>query len=71
MPVDIAQVPDETRWPPPGAVTRRSAVWVEASLVVREPGPCDRRSIHVVLTPVGHEVLERAIAAQVESIDHT
>jgi hypothetical protein len=36
---------------------------VEAGLVVR-----DRRRIHLVLTPAGHEVLERAIAAQ--SIDH-
>jgi DNA-binding MarR family transcriptional regulator len=36
---------------------------VEAGLVVRH-----RRSIHIVLTPAGHEVLERAIAAQ--SNDH-
>ena len=32
--------------------------------------PSDRRSIHVLLTPAGHEELERAIAAHVESIDH-
>jgi DNA-binding MarR family transcriptional regulator len=31
---------------------------VEAGLVVQENSLSDRRSIHVVLTPAGHEVLE-------------
>ena len=43
---------------------------LESGLVVRENSPSDRRSIHVVLTPPGHELLERADAAHVESIDH-
>jgi DNA-binding MarR family transcriptional regulator len=42
---------------------------VDAGLVVRQNCPNDRRSIHVVLTPQGRAVLERAIAAHVDSID--
>jgi hypothetical protein len=51
-------------------VTRPVDHVVEAGLAVRENSPSDRRSIHVMLTPTGYEVLERAIAAHVESIDH-
>jgi hypothetical protein len=43
-------------------VTRPVDRVVEASLLVR-----DRRSIHVGLTPAGHLVLERAIAAHIEN----
>jgi DNA-binding MarR family transcriptional regulator len=55
MPADMAQVPEAD------TLTRRAAARpvdrvVEAGLVVRH-----RRSIHVVLTPAGHAVLERAI----------
>ncbi len=32
-------------------------------LVLREPGPADRRSFAVVLTPAGQDVAERAAAA--------
>jgi DNA-binding MarR family transcriptional regulator len=52
-----------------GGVTRLVDRMVEAGLVVRQHSWRDRRSIHVVLTEVGQEVLERAIAAHVESID--
>jgi hypothetical protein len=39
---------------------------------VVDPGPLvrDRRSIHVGLTPAAQEVIEPAITARVESIDH-
>ena len=52
-----------------GGVTRLVDRMVEAGLVERQTCPNDRRSIHVVLTPAGHDVLGRAIAAHVESID--
>jgi DNA-binding MarR family transcriptional regulator len=52
-----------------GGVTRLVDRVVEAGLAVRENSPNDRRSINVVLTQVGQQVLERAIAAHVESID--
>jgi DNA-binding MarR family transcriptional regulator len=52
-----------------GGMTRLVDRMVEAALVVRQNSPSDRRSIHVVLTRSGQEVLERAIAARVESID--
>jgi DNA-binding MarR family transcriptional regulator len=42
---------------------------VEAGLVARQNCPNDRRSVHGVLTPDGHALLGRAIAAHVESID--
>jgi DNA-binding MarR family transcriptional regulator len=51
-------------------VTRLADRVLEPGLVVRENSPSDRRSIHVVLTPAGQEVFERAIAAHVERIDH-
>jgi DNA-binding MarR family transcriptional regulator len=52
-----------------GGVTRLVDRMVEAGLVAREHCPKDRRSIHVVLTPEGHAVLGRAVAAHIESID--
>jgi DNA-binding MarR family transcriptional regulator len=52
-----------------GGVTRLVDRMVDAGLVVRENCPSDRRSIYVVLTPEGHGVLGRAIAAHVAGID--
>jgi DNA-binding MarR family transcriptional regulator len=52
-----------------GGLTRLVDRMVEAGLVARENSVSDRRSIHVLLTPAGHEVFERAVAAHVESID--
>jgi DNA-binding MarR family transcriptional regulator len=52
-----------------GGVTSLVDRVVDAGLVVRENSPSDRRSINVVLTQAGQQVLERAIAAHVESID--
>ncbi len=52
-----------------GGVTRLVDRMVEAGLVERSACPSDRRSIHVVLTPEGRSVLDRAIAAHIEGID--
>jgi MarR family transcriptional regulator, 2-MHQ and catechol-resistance regulon repressor len=52
-----------------GGVTRLVDRMVDAGLVERQNCPNDRRSIHVVLTPVGHDVMGRAIAAHAESIE--
>jgi len=52
-----------------GGVTRLVDRMVEAGLVARQNCPNDRRSIHVVLTPEGRTMLERAIAAHVDGID--
>ena len=52
-----------------GGVTRLIDRMVEAGLVVRENCPSDRRSVHVVLTPAGRAVLERAVAAHVDGIE--
>ena len=52
-----------------GGVTRLIDRMVEAGLVVRENSSSDRRSTHVALTQVGQEILDRAIATHVESID--
>jgi MarR family transcriptional regulator, 2-MHQ and catechol-resistance regulon repressor len=52
-----------------GGVTRLVDRMVDAGLVERQHCPNDRRSIHVVLTPEGHAVLGRAVAAHIESID--
>jgi DNA-binding MarR family transcriptional regulator len=52
-----------------GGVTRLIDRMVKAGLVVRENSASDRRSIHVAPTGVGHEILKRAIATHVESID--
>lgn len=52
-----------------GGVTRLVDRMVEAGLVARQNCPSDRRSIHVVLTPEGRAVLERAVAQHVDSID--
>jgi len=52
-----------------GGVTRLVDRMAEAGLVARQNCPSDRRSIHVVLTPEGRAVLERAIAQHVDSID--
>jgi DNA-binding MarR family transcriptional regulator len=52
-----------------GGVTRLVDRMVEAGLVARENCPNDRRSIYVVLTPEGHDVLERAVAEHIDGID--
>jgi MarR family 2-MHQ and catechol resistance regulon transcriptional repressor len=52
-----------------GGVTRLVDRMVEAGLVARQNCPSDRRSVHVVLTPDGRAVLERAVAAHIEGID--
>ena len=52
-----------------GGVTRLVDRMVDAGLVVRQNCPSDRRSIHVVLTPEGRSVLDRAITVHVEGID--
>lgn len=52
-----------------GGVTRLVDRMVDAGLVERSACPSDRRSIHVVLTPEGSEVLDRAIAAHIEGIE--
>jgi DNA-binding MarR family transcriptional regulator len=52
-----------------GGVTRLVDRMVEAGLVERQACPSDRRSIHVVLTPEGRDVLNRAVAAHIEGID--
>jgi DNA-binding MarR family transcriptional regulator len=52
-----------------GGVTRLVDRMVEADLVERQACPNDRRSIHVILTPEGRAVLDRAIAAHIEGID--
>jgi DNA-binding MarR family transcriptional regulator len=52
-----------------GGVTRLVDRMAEAGLVAREHCPKDRRSIHVVLTPQGQALLERAVATHIDSID--
>ena len=52
-----------------GGVTRLVDRMVDAGLVERQACPNDRRSIHVILTPEGRDVLNRAIAAHIEGID--
>jgi MarR family transcriptional regulator, 2-MHQ and catechol-resistance regulon repressor len=52
-----------------GGVTRLVDRMVDAGLVVRQNCPNDRRSVHVVLTPTGHDVMGRAIAVHAESIE--
>lgn len=52
-----------------GGVTRLVDRMVEAGLVERQNCPNDRRSVHVVLTPKGHDVLAQAIAAHIDGID--
>jgi DNA-binding MarR family transcriptional regulator len=52
-----------------GGVTRLVDRMADAGLVVRQNCPNDRRSVHVVLTPEGQAVLQRAVAAHIEGID--
>jgi DNA-binding MarR family transcriptional regulator len=52
-----------------GGVTRLVDRMVDAGLVERQACPSDRRSIHVILTVEGRNVLDRAIAAHIEGID--
>ncbi len=52
-----------------GGVTRLVDRMVEAGLVARQNCPSDRRSIHVVLTPEGRAVLDRAVAAHIDGIE--
>jgi DNA-binding MarR family transcriptional regulator len=52
-----------------GGITRLVDRMVGAGLVARENCPNDRRSIHVVLTPEGRAVLERAVAAHMDGIE--
>lgn len=52
-----------------GGVTRLVDRMVDAGLVERQACPSDRRSIHVILTAGGRDVLNRAVAAHIEGID--
>jgi MarR family transcriptional regulator, 2-MHQ and catechol-resistance regulon repressor len=52
-----------------GGVTRLVDRMVEAGLVARQNCSNDRRSVHVVLTPGGQDILHRAIAEHIEGID--
>jgi DNA-binding MarR family transcriptional regulator len=52
-----------------GGVTRLVDRMVDAGLVERQACPSDRRSIHVILTPEGRNVLDRAVEAHIEGID--
>jgi DNA-binding MarR family transcriptional regulator len=52
-----------------GGVTRLVDRMVDAGLVERKNCPSDRRSVHVMMTPEGHAVLEKAVAAHIEGID--
>jgi DNA-binding MarR family transcriptional regulator len=52
-----------------GGVTRLVDRMAEAGLVARQNCPSDRRSVHVVLTPDGRAMLERAVAAHIDGID--
>ena len=52
-----------------GGVTRLVDRMVDAGLVLRQSSSSDRRSIQVVLTDAGQEVLTLAIAAQAKTID--
>jgi DNA-binding MarR family transcriptional regulator len=52
-----------------GGVTRLVDRMAEAGLVARENCASDRRSVYVVLTPQGQAVLDRAVAAHVQSIE--
>lgn len=52
-----------------GGVTRLVDRMADAGLVARRNCPNDRRSIHVVLTPEGKAVLDRAVAAHIDGID--
>ncbi len=52
-----------------GGVTRLVDRMVDAGLVERQACPSDRRSIHVILTAEGRNVLARAVAAHIEGID--
>ena len=52
-----------------GGVTRLVDRMVEAGLVARQNCPSDRRSVHVVLTPVGQDTLHRAVTAHMDGID--
>jgi MarR family 2-MHQ and catechol resistance regulon transcriptional repressor len=52
-----------------GGVTRLVDRMVDAGLVARQNCPNDRRSVHVVLTPQGHETLGRAVTAHIDGID--
>lgn len=48
----------------PGAMTNRIDRLEDAGLVRREPDPIDRRGVRVVLTPLGLERVDRALAAR-------
>jgi DNA-binding MarR family transcriptional regulator len=52
-----------------GGVTRLVDRMADAGLVARENCPSDRRSVHVVLTPKGHDVLGRAVACHIEGLE--
>jgi DNA-binding MarR family transcriptional regulator len=52
-----------------GGVTRLVDRMVESGLVARQNCPSDRRSVHVILTPMGRETLGRAIGEHIEGID--
>jgi MarR family 2-MHQ and catechol resistance regulon transcriptional repressor len=52
-----------------GGITRLIDRMVEADLVARQNCPSDRRRVHVILTPAGHQTLGRAITEHIDGID--
>jgi MarR family transcriptional regulator, 2-MHQ and catechol-resistance regulon repressor len=52
-----------------GGVTRLVDRMVDAGLVSRQNCPSDRRSVHVILTPLGHSMLGQAIGAHIDGIE--
>jgi DNA-binding MarR family transcriptional regulator len=52
-----------------GGVTRLVDRMTDAGLVERKNCPNDRRSVHVVLTTLGHETLGKAVSEHIEGID--
>jgi DNA-binding MarR family transcriptional regulator len=52
-----------------GGVTRLVDRMVDAGLVSRQNCPSDRRSVHVILTPLGHAMLGQAIGAHIDGIE--
>lgn len=52
-----------------GGVTRLADRLAEDGLVERQSCPTDRRRVHLALTPAGTDVLDRALANHLESLE--